>query len=160
MLDFLEDRSEHPQALKLVLVLAAVFILVLLGVRLAELLAFVSRALSRKPLLLVSPGIPGDFWLAIGIGLALPVFLLPAKLRKPAWIAVVCLSLLMVAVSGTRSAPGGAGLSDTSVGAWLRGKGYARCPAKDQVHQGLHADTVAEGWAQPGACPTPITQGQ
>lgn len=153
MLDSLDEKFPHPGMLKAVFALAAIFVVALLGFRLAGLVRLLSEVLSGSQLLVVEPAIPGDFWLAVGVGLALLACLLPATLRKPAW-AVLCAGiLLMVALGGNQAAPGGAGLSASPVGHWLGAEGYARCPAHDQVRHGLHSTTVAEGWAKPGACP-------
>lgn len=149
----LDETVAHPAALKLVLGLGALFVLVLLGIRLADLAALAQAVSDRVPFVQVNPGIQGTTWLVLAMAIAPLALLLPRAWRKAAWLALLLASLLAAAISGNSSTPGGSGLAHTPVAHWLQSQGYARCAAGDQVHHGLHADTVAEGWAQPGNCP-------
>lgn len=153
MPDFNMDQVAHPQALKLVLVLAGVFVLVLLGVRLAELASLLQALSDRVPVLRVEPGIPGDCVLVAVLLAALPVFLLPRAWRIAAWGIMLIGGALLVGISGNLAMRGNSGIAHTPLASWLQSQGYSRCPAADRLHGNRRGDFVAEGWAQPDACP-------
>lgn len=156
MRDTFENSAANPRALKIVLGLGALFVLVLVGVRLTSFIEFARAVLGRVPIVVVEPETAGSYWLAIALAAALLAFLLPRAWRKAAWAVLFAGALLVVGISGNSSALGGSGLSHTPVAHWLQSRGYARCSAKDQVRgsgRGTRGEYVAEGWAQPGACP-------
>lgn len=152
----IDDSVEHPRALKIVLGLGGIFVLVLLGVRLTSFGEFAQALWERRPFLLVEPGTLGNLSIVVGLAAAALVFLFPRAWRKAAWAVLFFGSLLAVGISGNSSARGGSGLSHTPLAHWLQSRGYARCPARDQIRlnwRGGHSsEYVAEGWAQPGAC--------
>lgn len=152
MSDTFENPVAHPQALKVILALGGLFVLVLIGVRLAGLAAFLQALSDRVPVLLVEPGIAGDCALALALAAAPLVLLLPRSWRIATWVVLIAVALLAIAIGGNRAARGGPGLVHTPLAHWLQSQGYARCPAMDRIRSGRRGQFVAEGWAQPGAC--------
>lgn len=152
MSDSTEDSVAHPQALKIVLALGGIFVLVLIGARLAGLAAFLQALSDRVPVLLVEPGILGDCVLALAIMAALPAFLLPRPWQVATWGILFIAAPLAIAISGNRTLRGNSGSAHTPLAHWLQSQGYARCPAEDRLRSGRRGEFVAESWAQPGAC--------
>lgn len=155
MSDTFENPVAHPQALKVVLALGGLFVLVLVGVRLAGLATFLQALADRVPVLLVEPEIAGDCVLALALTAALLVFLLPRRWRVTSWVVLLVLAPLTIAIGGNRAARGGPGLAHTPLAHWLQSRAYVRCPTLDQLRSGRRGQFMAEGWAQPGACQPP-----
>lgn len=156
MANTLENSSPHPALMKAILALAGVFILVLASMRLRELAGFLLAVHDRVPLLLMEPGVPGDFVLLLAFIVAACVFLLPRKFRVGAWWVLLLVALAAIGLGGRLAANGGSAHTPVPIAHALESRGYARCPAGDEI-RGAGRETrgayVAEAWTQPGACP-------
>lgn len=148
--------AANPMALKVVLGLGAVFVLVLLGVRLVNFAGFARAILDRAPFVLVEPEIPGDLALVAAVAAVPLVFLLPRAWRWGAAVVLIVGALAVVAVAGSLTARDGSNIDHTPLARMLQSRGYSRCPAGDRIRgsgRATRGEYVARGWAQPGVCP-------